>query len=107
MSFLAFHSDVSSVLQDDLPYPRQPNAVAPDVSDISSSMESLKDVVQVILRYADALIRDTQDGPSRVILHDTFFKREVNRAATRAVLDRVVQQIAEHTIQTWAIPHAH
>jgi hypothetical protein len=36
---------------------------------------------------------------SRVIIHDAFFKREVNLTATRAVLDGDFRLNAERTIQ--------
>ena len=106
LPFLAFHGNASSVLQHDLPDTGEPDPVAADSSNILPTLEAFKDAFQILRRNPYTFVLDPHDGPLRVIFHRACFEREVNLATSRAELDRVLQQIAEHAINSWAIPHA-
>src|SRR5436190_22936527 len=89
---------------DDLPGDVQPESQTAVVRrrDLSSAMESLEDLSQLVLRNADAPVAHRGHDLIAAILHV-----DVDLASLRRVLDRVLQKVAQNLLQAIAIANDH
>src|SRR5947209_548383 len=98
----AFGANRAAVQLDDLTRAGQSDTTTGDLLlDVGAAVEPLEDEGQIAGRDTLALILDTH--------HRAVIEPDVNsdRATTWAVLDGVVQQVAQHALEAHRVPRAH
>src|SRR5581483_4189181 len=105
-AFDALNGDGAAVLLDDLARAGQADATTPDSPHhITGTPEAIEDARQVRLGNAHAVISYAEHGPVAFI--PRFSPRgDLDLPAIRAVFHRVLEDVAQHALQTGAIPLA-
>src|SRR5579871_2286534 len=100
LSYTARDVNRPAVLFDDVAHARQTNACARNrARHISAAMKMLEDARQVGGRDAQPMVAHHQDRHILIPLH-----KDRNRSASRAELDRIAEQVAQHPSQARGVP---
>jgi hypothetical protein len=104
LSFRTPHSEIATVLLNDLPRTCEPNPGPTDPPlDIARPVEALEDVREISRRDTDPVVLDRQHSIGSSV--DLLARhRHQHRTTGRAVLDRIREQIVQDTPQADPIP---
>src|SRR5438270_6653369 len=103
----AFDADFAAMLLDNVAHAREPDAHSPDFAwDVATTVEPIEHLSHLPTRDPDAVILYTQYGPVAGSVRLSH-QRQRDRIVSRAVLDRIAQQVVDHSAEAGRVPICH